>query len=246
MTTSEFSNKFDVLLNSYYLSPEFGNTYPRFNPTLDEYEKSVFLTEAEKDIFISLYTGRDITEGGFEVTEENRRYLDTLVETESYTPMGPDATTKVVNDNSVIVQLNPNTAFITLEQVTYSSSDNCLEGFRAKVYPVTQDEFSRVKDNPFRGPTKYKVLRLDIDQNTVELVPAKGYTIKEYLVRYLRKPNPIILTDLRGTDLSIDKLQEPTECEMDSMLHDVILRRAVALAIQSKSLGMPNTNNRNE
>lgn len=246
MTIPEFSSKFDVLLNSYNFSPEFGNTHPKFNPALNEYEKSVFLTEAEKDIFISLYTGRDITEGGFEVTEENRRYLDTLVETESYTPVEPDTTTKVVSDNSVVVQLNPDTAFITLEQVTYSSSDKCLENFRAKVYPVTQDEFARVKNNPFRGPTKYKVLRLDIDQNKVELIPADGYTIENYLVRYLRKPNPIILTDLRGTDLSIDKIQEPTECEMDSMLHDAILRRAVALAVQSKSLGMPSTNNKNE
>lgn len=245
MTIPEFSSKFDVLLNSYNFSPEFGDTNPKFNPALNEYEKSVFLTEAEKDIFLSLYTGKDITEGGFEVTEENRRYLDNLIETKPYTPEKA-SNDSIVSPNSVIVHLDPNVAFITLEQVTYDSTDDCLFDFRAKVYPVTQDEYARVKDNPFRGPTKYKVLRLDIDQNTVELIPAKGFKIKEYLVRYLRKPNPIILTDLRGTGLTIDKKDTPTECEMDPMLHDFILRRAVALAVQSKSLGMPSTNNKNE
>lgn len=245
MTISEFSSKFDVLLNSYNFPPEFGGTNPKFNPALNEYEKSVFLTQAEKDIFVSLYTGRDITEGGFEVTEENRRYLDTLVETKSY-PSTEFALSQGINKNSVVVTLEPDLAFITMEQVTYDSSDTCLSDFKAKVYPVTQDEFARVKDNPFRGPTKYKVLRLDVGQNKVELIPAEGYTIKNYLVRYLRKPNPIILTDLRETDLSIDNEQEPMECEMNSMLHDAILRRAVALAVQSKSLGMPSTNNKNE
>lgn len=243
MTTSEFSNKFDVLLNSYYLSPEFGNTYPRFNPTLDEYEKSVFLTEAEKDIFISLYTGADITNGGFEVTEENRRYLDALVETKTYYPIPDYSDDDTINDNSSIFKIDDEAlAFITLEQAFYDTEDECLSNFRAKVYPVTQDEYARVKDNPFRGPTKYKVLRLDINHNTVELIPAKGYKISKYLVRYLRKPKPIILIDLTATDLSIDQIQEETECEMNDMLHDAILRRAVALAIQSKSIGMPNTN----
>lgn len=242
MTISEFSNKFDVLLNSYYLSPIFGNTNPKFNPALDEYEKSVFLTEAEKDIFISLYTGKDITDGGFEVTEENRRYLDTLVETRIYSPVDTDSEIKV-NDNSAIFKIDDDAlAFITLEQVLYDTDDECLSGFRAKVYPTTQDEYARIKDNPFRGPTKHRVLRLDIDHNTVELIPAKGYKIDKYLVRYLRKPKPIILIDLTSTDLSIDNTQEETECEMNVMLHDAILRRAVALAIRSKSLGMPNTN----
>lgn len=247
MTIPEFSSKFDVLLNSYNFPPEFGDTNPKFNPALNEYEKSVFLTEAEREIFVSLYTGRDITEGGFEVTEENRRYLDTLVESKSYTPSSSYNDEYKASSNSVVVTLDKDVAFITMEQVTYDSEDACLDKFRAKVYPVTQDEFARVKDNPFRGPTKYKVLRLDIDQNKVELIPAEGYKIKKYLVRYLRKPNPIILTDLRGTGLTIDGDDEPsTECEMDSMLHDAILRRAVVLAVNSKSLGMPSTNNKNE
>lgn len=247
MTIPEFSSEFDVLLNSYAFTPDFGDTNPKFNFALNEYEKSVFLTQAENDIFVSLYTGEDITDGGFEVTEENRRYLDNLVETKPYTPSKPDANTTTVSDNSVIVNLDTDVAYITLEQVLYQSDDECLKNFRAKVYPVTQDEFARVKDNPFRGPTKYKVLRLDIDKRTVELVPAKDYTIGKYIVRYLRKPNPIILIDLSGTELTIDNhSSKSTECEMNPMLHNAILRRAVALAVQSKSLGVPKTNNKNE
>ena len=43
MTTQEFSNQFDVLMNSYATRPEFGHVD---SLAVDEYEKSIFLTKA--------------------------------------------------------------------------------------------------------------------------------------------------------------------------------------------------------
>lgn len=246
MLPDEFSAKFDILLNSYNFPPEFGDEHPKFNPALNEYEKSVFLTKAEMEFFVSLYNGTSIPGVAFEITEESRRYLEELVRTKTYDSTDIEEVEDNLSSNSVVFELEPDLGFITLELVSYDKEGDCFNGFTARVYPVTQDEYARVRNNPFRGPTKYKVLRLDRGERLVELIPAKDYTIKEYLVRYLKKPNPIILTDLEGTGLSIEGQTAVSGCEMNPLLHNLILERAVALAVQSKSLGMPSTNNKNE
>jgi hypothetical protein len=46
MTTDEFSNQFDVLLNAYNNANIFGEETSRLDIVLDEYEKSVLLTMA--------------------------------------------------------------------------------------------------------------------------------------------------------------------------------------------------------
>jgi len=44
MTTQEFSNSFDTLINSYRDIKSFGNTNSPYSLELDEYEKSILLT----------------------------------------------------------------------------------------------------------------------------------------------------------------------------------------------------------
>ena len=70
MTTEEFSNEFDVLLNSYI-------TINQDSFKLDEYEKSVLLTESQEAVIKELYSGKLAGEG-FEETEE--RIITTLRE----------------------------------------------------------------------------------------------------------------------------------------------------------------------
>jgi hypothetical protein len=246
MLPDEFSAKFDILLNSYNFPPEFGDDHPKFNPALNEYEKSVFLTKAEMEFFIGLYNGTSIPGVAFEITEESRRYLDELVRTKTYTSADIETVNDKLSDDSVCFKLEDDLGFITLELINYDNQGKCFEGFTARVYPITQDEYAKVKDNPFRGPTKYKVLRIDRGERLVELIPTKGYKINKYLLKYIKKPNPIILTDLKDTGLSIEGETSISGCEMDPLLHTYILERAVALAVHSKSLGIPSTNNKNE
>ncbi len=61
MTTEDFSAQFDVLINSFALSSPNGIMLNPSDLQFDEYEKSVFLTKAQKDIVTGLYTGRRIT-----------------------------------------------------------------------------------------------------------------------------------------------------------------------------------------
>jgi hypothetical protein len=63
-----------------------------------------------------------------------------------------------------------------------------------EVIPVAHDDLWRTLNNPFKGPTDKRVLRLDIANNQVELI--SKYAISTYTVRYIKKLNPIILINL--------------------------------------------------
>ena len=79
MTNEEFSNEFDTLLNSYSTIEAFGKIPSTIE--LDEYEKSVFLTNAQEELVISIYDGKNLSGESFENTEEARRSLSSLVKT---------------------------------------------------------------------------------------------------------------------------------------------------------------------
>lgn len=235
MTIQEFSNTFDTLLNSYNTQAQFGEQTSNREIVLDEYEKSIYLTKAQEEVVINLYNGKNPYGDSFESTEEMRRYLESLVKTKVYSTTEQVSGTGVSN-NSVFYKLPNDIAFITMEQVTYNDESlGCYNGSTAAVYPVTQDEYSRIKNNPFRGPTKYKVVRLDSGENAVELV--SKYKIEEYLLRYLSKPKPIILETLPN-DLTIEGVNEKTECTLHPILHDTILERAVQIALQAKGISV--------
>lgn len=245
-TVNEWSDAFDVLLNSHSQKALSGDTAGVSDIVLDEYEKSVFLTQAQEEVVINLYNGKNIYGDSFESTEEIRRYLDSLVVTvtsptrDGVTPPDEeDDLTKVSsdiinikNEYSTIYKLPENLAYITLEKVKYNSEDSCVTFWDASVQPITHDEYNMIKNNPFRGPTKYKALRMDYGEHRVELI--SKYPISEYYIKYLRKPEPIILVDLTNTGLNINGEQEPQSCKLNSMLHHTILTRAVALAVASR------------
>lgn len=237
MTTSEFSDTFTTLLNNYNTQANFGEQTSRREVVLDEYEKSVYLTKAQEELVINFYNGKNPYGDSFEGTEEMRRYLEGLVRTKVYST-DKQTTGTGVSDKSVFYKLPDNIAFITLEQITYGDESlGCYNGSVAAVYPVTQDEYNKIKKNPFRGPTKYKAIRLDSGDNKVELI--SDYTIDKYILRYLIKPDPIILEDL-PEGLTIEGANKVTECKLNSVLHDTILERAVQMALQSKGISVNN------
>lgn len=85
-----------------------------------------------------------------------------------------------------------------------------------------------IQRNPYRRSDYKKVLRIDKDKSMVELV--SDYPILEYTISYMRKPKPIILTDLKlitTSDVSINGIKDITECELNPILHRDILERAV-------------------
>lgn len=233
MNLKEFSDGFDTLVSSYKRFKDFDKQEFLDSIEFNEYEKSFFLTKSQEELIVNCYNGKNVYGDSFESTEEMRRYLDYLVETKVYSINDAISGTGV-SDKSVFFKLPNDLAFITLEQVTYGDEDACFNGSRVNVYPVTHDEYATVKDNPFRGPTKYKALRMDYGDGTVEIIPK--YAISKYLIKYLSKPSPIILEDLPDA-LSINGETKATECTLNSILHNTILERAVVLALATKSSG---------
>lgn len=232
MTTKEFSNSFDTLLNSYSQRASFGEGNLKKDIVLDEYEKSHFLTEAQEQIVLSYYTGNNSNLDSFEKTEEIRRYLSSLIKTAEITPSIYEG--KLLSENSQVFDLPNDLWFITYESAKLaSSSDTCLSEKEVQVVPVTQDDYYRTNENPFKGPGFRRALRLDISENKVEIV--SKYTISKYLVRYINKISPIILEPL-SEGLSINGETTEQTCSLHESLHRPILELAVRLALQSKGI----------
>ena len=226
MTNEEFSNEFDNLVNKNIAKPFGVDSTPL---EFDEYEKSMFLTKAQESVVISLYRGT-LTGDSFEKTEELRRYLNELIKT--YT-----TTNKVENegltDNSYFFDIPDDVWFITYESaVSQDERLGCAKSTVMEVVPTAQDALYKTSRNPFRGPNKRRVLRLDVEGKVVELI--SKFDIDKYQIRYLAQPEPIILIDL-PEGLSINGLTKKTECILNPAIHRVILETAVNLALKSRA-----------
>lgn len=216
MTLNEFSDAFDIKLASYYISVNFGESNKL---SFDEYEKSVFLSQAQEEIVLELYSGRNDRGISFESSEEARRLLHTLVK--SYK-------TSDINDSAIT---KPDDLwFIVYEKCTINNKE-------IPVIPVRQDDLHEILNNPFRGPSKKRVLR--VDGENIKLITALNTTdISEYEMVYLKKPYPIILSDFEG--LLVNGFSKSEECEVDSSLHGSIVDRAVSLAVKARTLLLNN------
>jgi hypothetical protein len=233
MTLAEFSNGFDILVSSYRRFKDFDNKEMLDSIEFDEYEKSFYLTKSQEELIHSYYDGKNIYGDSFESTEELRRQLDILVETKVY-QIDEAIQSTAVNSNSVFFTLPNNLDFIVMEQITFADTSlGCYNGTTVKVQPIKHDEYSNIKNNPFKGPNKYKAIRLDSGNNVVEII--SQYDFNQYLIRYIRKPSPIILETLPN-GLTIDGENEATECELNPILHNNILERAVLMALRAKGI----------
>ena len=222
MNVQEFSNTFDTLLQPYITKDINGN---QNNLAFDEYEKSVFLTKAQEQIVLELYQE-------LEQSEEVRKYLSNLIKTDNYVPVGEQDET-LINDNfkSYKVEISNDILFMIYEQCTLSDKNNCIDNKIVSVVPTIHDDLDKVLKNPFKSPNSRKVIRLDFD-NKIELI--SKYNISNYKVRYLKKPNPIILVALED-NLSINNGDtKVSNGETNPILHERIVQRAVQLAVQSK------------
>ena len=243
MTNQELSDQFDVLLNSYAASPQFGMETSRQEITLNEYEKSLHLTRAEKEFVIDFYTGRNTFGYSFEEKEIIRQAIDSLVTTKELEEVSSEEKHLEGNKTFTFYRLPSNLLYIVFEEVKFSSYiSKCNQEGVALVVPTTHDDLWHKLHNPFRGTSRNRVLRLNAADNLVELV--SDYPIGSYLLRYVEEPKPIILIDL-PEGLSIDGISQMTECKLPDITHHMILDIAVKLALQSKVIG-PYSNQKGE
>lgn len=216
MTNTEFSNQFDVLFN---------NIMSNAAPGLNEYEKSVFLTKAQNEIVKNYFNPKgNKYQEGFDDSAKRQIDFSELITTKSITSVSSgntyDKRGKLYNLSSEKIM------FIIQESV--DTNNGTLQ-----VIPIKYDDYMRLMSKPYKEPLKWQAWRIITDSNNnVELIAHSNDTITSYNIRYVRIPNPIILTDLSSDygDLTIDGISTVSNCELNPIIHEEILQRAVELA----------------
>ena len=135
-----------------------------------------------------------------------------------------------------LFDMRENTKSVTLPSKLMYAINEMVEVTRndkkilLQVVPVKFDEYSRLMCKPYKRPLKYQAWRLINNDvvNKADIVVGPSDTLTKYTIRYVRRPNPIIVSDLDG--LTIEGKSTATECELDPILHEEILQRAVELA----------------
>lgn len=144
--------------------------------------------------------------------------------------------TDVSDFGTPLFDMRENTKSVTLPSKLMYAINEMVEVTRndkkilLQVVPVKFDEYSRLMCKPYKRPLKYQAWRLTNNDvvNKADIVVGPSDTLTKYTIRYVRRPNPIIVSNLDG--LTIEGKSTATECELDPILHEEILQRAVELA----------------
>lgn len=104
---------------------------------------------------------------------------------------------------------------------------------RLTVVPIQYQEYSRVMSKPLKRPIKFQAWRLlesSDNKRVAELIIGPGDVLDKYIIRYVRRPRPIIVGPLDGLTINGYEYNENQECELDPIIQKEILQRAVELA----------------
>lgn len=209
MSSEEFLYQFDLLYN---------NVGSNQAPGLNSYEKSVFLTKAQDEILKSYFNPRlNKTQEGFD--DSSLRQIDFL---------------GIITSNSTIdvadnIASFPTNVFIVLNETVLVTRDG--EELELAVIPISYEEWTAIKGRAYRRPPKYQAWRIIQGTSNLFIAGSKDI-INTYTIRYLRKPKPIILESLSEYGIKIEGQSEPNNpvCELNPVIHEEILQRAVELA----------------
>lgn len=216
MDNTEFSNQFDVLYN---------NIMSNAAPGLNEYEKSVFLTKAQNEIIKNYFNPKgNKYQEGFDDSMKRQIDFSELITTKEFSSPSLGNT---YDKRGKLYDLSSEKIMFIIQE-SLDTNNGSLQ-----VIPIRYDEYMRLMSKPFKEPLKWQAWRIITDSsNKVELIAHSNDTIISYIIRYIRIPKPIILVDLSTEygNLSIDGVSTVSECELNEILHEEILQRAVELA----------------
>lgn len=273
MTCEELSNQMDTLLNSYASQAIFGEQASKAEIVLDEYEKSVLLTQAQDVVVKSMFDRKkNATGDGYDDNTERQMDFSTLTTTATLQQAVDQSTT--FDDRGIIYYMprrvqsktNPDTFDVTYDYTFHPGSNEkiapdvlfilneklvTLANGIIKNYvvvPINYKEYDREMSKPYAQPLKKQAWRLFQNPTTgfdfrSELIPrwnlTRGEEILGYRIRYIRRPVPIVLTDLPD-GLSVDGVSMKCECELNPILHPEILQKAVEIAAATRGIVKPN------
>lgn len=223
MTNQEFSNEFDVLYN---------NIMSNQAPGLDEYEKSVFLTKAQDEIVKNYFNPKgNKYQEGFDGNEKRQIDFSMIMRSREVPSEFADG---VFDSRGKVVTIDSDIMMILNEYATVTRANDAHsipETVRLTIVPINYTEYSRLMSKPFKRPLKWQAWRLLTNDGTTkkaEIIAGPNDTLTAYHIRYIKRPQAIILSNLEG--VTLDGKTTAQECELDPILHQEILQRAVELA----------------
>ena len=258
MTIQEFSDQFDIL----YSAVTEGNS------TIDEYQKSIYLTKAQYQIlreYFELPSGPNSTTG-FDGSAKRQIDFSALLRTKKVTPIKVDinespyptlnlylvslAQNNKLSGDQISDPYDSQIIFPIQEMATVTTNSNSNVKL-LQVIPITHQKLRTILSSPYGQPLKRQAWRLftvqtrvkgyesintedstesDIFYQDLYVIAHHGETLNSYTITYVKRPQPIVLLDLSDTALTIEGQNTPHGCELDPILHNEILERAVTLA----------------
>ena len=243
MSSEEFSNQFDVYFN---------NITDNQAPGLTEYEKSLFLTKAQDEKIKNHFNPKGNKYGeGFDDSQKRQMDFSKLMfheEKDADEIDEPIFDTRTPNKS---VYLPDDLWIIINERVKVIRGGKNVD---LTVKPINYAEYDRLMSKPYKRPLKHQAWRLIISElgsdgnsRNGDLIVGPTDNITSYSVRYIKKPKPIIIGPLDGLTIdgyvfSGDRIiiggtndnpvyaPETEGCELDEIMHEEILQRAVELA----------------
>ena len=272
MNVQETSNEFDILYNQVNSNQA---------ASIDEFEKSVFLTRAQDDI-VKAYAdprGNKFIEG---LDDGQKRQYDfsSIIKNEKLSVIDPETHPEIEQyDPRSYIYVMPNDFFLTLNERIYEevNKNGKTIKYQYQITPISYAMYGVLMKKAYQYPTKREVWRIITGQvgynnsnsnnqtSTAQVTPNndKGSSSEirtyceiigrfkkneapEYKMRYVRKPTPIVLLNLRDEyeNLSVDGFygDEPEfaefvngeavgiPCHLPEGIHHEIVQRAVELA----------------
>jgi len=237
MTTSEFSRQFDVRFNNIDSNLAHGVT---------EYEKSLYLTQAQLEIVKNYFNpkGNKYQEG---IGGSPKRDVDfsniigvKAIGTGTGATIGGGAlSTQSFGIKALQLKITDDVMMILNERFSFNGTGSpSVYTYDTTVIPIEYKQYQTILGKAYKDPPIRQTWRFirggDISTGNldVELIVKSNFNITKayiYYVRYLQRPTPIILEDLTDTGLTIGGIAVKTECMLSQELHDEILGRAVEL-----------------
>lgn len=220
MNTDELYEEFNLVFN---------NLGSNIAPGLDKYEIGVYLTKSQDIVEDTLYRE-------FEHSEEARKKLSNMIRQVDLTA-STDVSSYKLTPDSTMFKLPQELKYIVNERIKMNQDANrCIRSRFVEIQPCLHDEVDRIMKNPYRYSI-VKALRLDTSVNGEKYseIISKDSNIDFYRVRYVKKCDPIILTDLtsgefEGMNLSINGQTAVSQASLDESTHRQIVEMAARMA----------------
>jgi len=223
MTYRELSDAFDIYSNRYAES--------KYEKLLffDEYEKSLFLTQAADEIVKELLPFYDRN-------EKIKKQLLPITKS-AHISLSSVSSDHKIKASTLTYKVPVDVLYVVLEFLK-TSGGVIID----RIKPLADDETAYVLDNPFRTPTTRPYayrnsLTVDSDSYAEIITSVLANTSPVYFIRYVSTvPSFIVTNDL--LDASINGASTNVDLDVTApleMLHNKILNKAILIAYEAKS-----------